>query len=423
MSYTEKLTALHKGLTPIWADQDRINFAPQLREDIRILTKNTGSTGENIYFNFNKVYTADDPYFSDLAGTVWTVSDIDGWWNVPDLEMPNIQRGYADGSFDVDGRFVARDLEFQGSVVITSGNRSDIGQLNFAIRNHIIALFDLVRRGTWLIVDEDALIPNPDYPTNSNSQYLDYKRACYVRLSGRPEIVTNNSRGRIDFSIGLRANDPLKYEWVENIENLPDFEVITGNGYNFGFVQGTVPSSEFRTYTNGVPDWEQSSALTTDNLFRDYSEVGVYDSGYVDGYRNYSGDVSVSSQQSENGVSAINHGNANVGCYIRVIGPLYGPAEITNITTGQTMTILETGTANIPVIPADTFLDIDTRIREVHQGDFINGESDESARGLLEPLVDWIYLQPGENILYLTDFGSVGVTPVLQVYWRSGWIG
>jgi hypothetical protein len=37
-----------------------------------------------------------------------------------------------------------------------------------------------------------------------------------VRLSGQPDIETVNARGRTEFSISLRAADPIKYEWDDS---------------------------------------------------------------------------------------------------------------------------------------------------------------------------------------------------------------
>ena len=134
--------------------------------------------------------------------------------------------------------------------------------------------------------------------------------------------------------------------------------------------------------------------------------------------------MAVSSQQASSNITCINHGNVNVFCYLRVSGPVYGPAEIINETTGQVLTILASDTYGVPVVDENQFLDIDTRDRDVHKGDASLGEESEvSSRGLLAPLIDWIELVPGENIINFTDYGSTGVTPLLQVYWRSGWIG
>jgi len=71
------------------------------------------------------------------------------------------------------------------------------------------------------------------------------------------------------------------------------------------------------------------------------------------------------------------------------------------------------------------YLDIDTKNREVHIGSFQNGQSAGSSRGLIDPVVDWIYLTPGDNTISFTDYGTDITTsaPQLQIYWRSGWSG
>jgi len=42
-----------------------------------------------------------------------------------------------------------------------------------------------------------------------------------VRLSGPPNIETVTARGRTEFSIGLRAADPIKYEFLDTITATP----------------------------------------------------------------------------------------------------------------------------------------------------------------------------------------------------------
>ena len=393
MTYNSKLTALHKGLTPIYPEQDRINFAPKLAEDIRVLLP----TGD--YLTFNKVRT---------DGTVWVVSDIEGWWTLSESAVPNIERGFGDGSFDINGRFLARDLTLTGSVVITSGERATIAATSAAIRQELLEAFNLVKRGTWLIVDEDS-----------------YKRAAYVRLSGRPEISTVNSRGRIDFQIGLRAADPIKYEWIDSIDTsqLPSGEQIINNGYNLARITTAAASQEFRELSEysefneyfryDPSDWRLEDSPSTDgNFVVSYQNVSFAESG-------------ASSGASINTATITNHGNADVYCIFRILGPLRGPAVIANYTTGQYMNFVDPASSADVIVSADNFMQIDTKDRKVNLGDNINGLSSDSYRYSLQPLVDWIYLQPGDNILYFNDFGTGTVTdaPVLQVYWRSGWIG
>jgi hypothetical protein len=451
MTYNANLTALHKGLTPIHADQDRLNFAPKLVGDIRIITDTitpeSGGDPYTKYLTFNHVYSSSDSsdlslHIPELEGTVWVLSDIQGWWNIPDLEIPNIDRGFGDGSFEVTGRYLARDLTLTGSVVITATSRADIATKSQAVRKNILSAFNLTKRGAWLIVDED-----------------NYKRAMYVRLSGKPEISTVNSKGRIDFSIGLRSADPIKYEWIDDSTHTNPIGQTTLddgiNGYNSAFVVNGSVNPAYRVYNTTLQDVRIGGDSSTggyygnadDGLYsrteylNDVSSVriggdtttnGYYgDSG--DGYyfRSYSGDVS--SNVTSPYVTIDNHGDTDVPCYFRIIGPLYGEAIIQNQTedgTVQTITILAPVPPATQILVSNStltqYLDIDTKTREVRIGDYNSlTPSSSSSRGLLEPLIDWIYLAPGRNEIYFNDSGTGSSTtyPTLEIYWRSGWVG
>jgi hypothetical protein len=395
MSYTNNITKLHRGLTPIYPDQDRLSFGPQLRGDIRLLLQ------DNSYLEFNTI---------DTDGTVWVVSDIEGWWNLAEASIPDVERGFGDGSFEVSGRFLARDLTITGSILVTKNTRSQIDLISAEARDRLTLAFNLVKNGAFLIVDEDI-----------------YKRACFVRLSGRPNIQTVNSRGRIDFSIGLRAVDPLKYEWIDS-----------------EFAQTTIFNGRYNVEIAGI---EKDNQTETDFRVYDYSEERGYDS--YEQARVYSGNTnSLISFPSK--VNVLNRGNNLVYCYFRVVGPLYGPATIKNSTTGQvininspsssqvtnyytsgntknTFNVGETGDS-IRVLSQEQFLDIDTKSREVRAGIYLDGvpvQGEASNRGLLDPFIDWIYLQPGTNKIEFADSGAEfeETTATLEIYWRSGWIG
>jgi len=672
MSYTKKITALNKGLAPIFPEQDRINFAPKLAGDIRVLLPT--DDGSEKYLTLNHVYSEDDNsdskvYIPALNGTVWTVSDIEGWWNLSDPEMPDIQRGFGDGSFDVTGRNQARTVNLTGSILITESSREEIAALNTAARTALINAFNLVKRGTWLIVDED-----------------DYKRAAFVRLSGKPEITTTNSRGRIDFSIGLKAADPTKYEWypVSDMGVVP--EGFIGDGNAFRISKTTGGTSGYRTYdssgtisgvrvitgkvqpgtlsatyaTNTVTvsisgstsivadnDYIYVSGLTYTNAtgsttnpfivsgtttvgggtikytaptgttaisgtpvltvgyppsatasystntiiltlsskstslvadgayiyvtgltytgatgsttgpflvngsttvggstikytaptgttgvsgtpfatlqeqtssYRTYPTLGnlgnpdssinpAYDAGTVsatyatnvvtltvsngrslvnDGdyvkvtgltytsatgsttdpflvsggttiggttinyaaptgttgisgtpvvtiaeetsyYRTYPNTMYANSSSGR--LSVFNYGTTNIPCYIRFVGPLFGPAVIANSTTNQEINIIAPTTVGQQILyPSETistvqFLGIDTKTHEVHIGDYYNGVTSTNARGLLSPLIDWIYLAPGLNDISYEDSGAKTSAGNIEIYWQSGWDG
>lgn len=191
----------------------------------------------------------------DEDGIVWVCTDIEGWWTHPEPEVRDIPRGWGDGSYDVRGRYQARDITLNGVFLVPDPSYVP------AARSKLIKETDLVYIGGWLMTDES--------PT----------KASYVRLSGRPEISTVNSRGRTEFSIGLRAPDPLKYEWY--------------SGHELGFRAVTIAGEN----------------------------SGVVGSG--------SGVVT-------------NTGNAYAPVVLEVTGPIVGPATILNETTNESITIIGT---------------------------------------------------------------------------------
>lgn len=190
----------------------------------------------------------------DEHGVVWVVTDIDGWWNPPDADMPDVPRGYGDGSYDVQGRYVARDLSLEG-VFLTHDPA-----LVEAARDRLVAAADLVYRGAWL-------------KTGTNPV-----RASWVRLSGGVQVDTVRARGRTQFSIGLRAPDPVKYLW---------------NGSH--------------------PDGYEVVEIPAKNV-----QVPAYGQGTL-----------------------VNAGNYPVSCVLEVVGPLAGPATILNSTTQKLIIVTQ----------------------------------------------------------------------------------
>ena len=127
----------------------------------------------------------------DENDIVWVCTDIQGWWNLPGIETPDIARGLDDGSYDVRGRRTARNITLTGSILVPDPSYASIA------RQKLMEAIDLVYTGGWLYVDES--------PT----------KAAYVRLVGQPTIVSVTPRGRINFSVPLRAGDPIKCGWDE----------------------------------------------------------------------------------------------------------------------------------------------------------------------------------------------------------------
>jgi hypothetical protein len=128
-----------------------------------------------------------------------------------------------------------------------------------AARKTLVEATNLVYTGGWLRVDEDP------------------EKASYVRVVGLPTIENKNARGRIDFSIPLRAGDPIKYGWD----------------------------------SSGV------DGITTSNV----AVTSLGDTSTV--------------------TAITNDGNTNVSCVFTITGPLTAPAYIKNTTANTTIKIVK----------------------------------------------------------------------------------
>jgi hypothetical protein len=132
----------------------------------------------------------------DENGVVWVMTDLEGWWQQAEPELPSLRRGWGDGDYDAVGRYGARNITLTGSFLT-----QDPSQVA-AARDKLIRATNLVRTADWLIINESPVA-----------------KAAYVRLSGAPQIETISARGRTNFSVGFKAADPIKYEWVEGAAN------------------------------------------------------------------------------------------------------------------------------------------------------------------------------------------------------------
>lgn len=296
-----ELTTVNRALTPVSQPQF---FGLCLNEDIAL--------GDLV---FNRI---------DEDGVLWVVTDIDGWWNLPDPEVKDYPRGMGDGSYDVQGRWLPRNLTLNGVIL-----PPDPSFVPYA-RDNLFRATSLVHAGAWLRVDEQ--------PT----------KVAYVRLSGRPSVQTVNARGRTEFSIGLRAADPIKYSW-----------------------------------NSADPDGYASATI----MCRDVGN-GISGTGNI-----------------------TNAGNVAVKAIFSISGPIVGPATIQNLTTGELIFI-------IAPFDAGSFLEINTYDQVVA----LDGET-YGVRSMLDVPTDWIRLTPGVNAFEFKDLGDVNSSAVMEVLYRSGWIG
>jgi hypothetical protein len=339
----------------------------------------------------------------DDNNVIWVCTDIEGWWVHPDPEIPDVDRGWSDGSYDARGRWQARQITLNGVILPPDPEYLP------AARDTLVRATSLVYTGAWLKTREN--------PT----------RAAYVRLSGRPEIATINARGRTEFSIGLRAADPIKYSWNESDDEGYNTQIIPAKN-------NSTPETGERTITNvgntSVPIFIEVTGPTsgpatiyndaTDQLFTITDTLRASETRSVTSVVATGGVVTIT--------TSANHTLA-VGDFIDLSGvtsTLTGTFQVSDIPADDKASFLadESDFLETPISPSGTltrdadFLEIDTYERKVALNGITLG-----ARARVDTLVDWLTLAAGANVVSFIDEGTVNGTASMKVYYRSGWIG
>lgn len=335
----------------------------------------------------------------DANNVVWVVSDIDGWWNLPQSEIPDLPRGWGDGSYDAIGRFSTRILTLNGSFLTQDPDQAP------AARAELLNAVNLVKTGGWLIVDE-----NP-------------KKAAYVRLSGAPQITSVRARGRHDFSIGLVANDPIKYEYVEGNSDGYDSVTLTAAGggnavanvVNSGDVAVPIIIELSKNFT--IPNANTPPVITnteSDQAITIIEGTGADNRLEIDTYNREILDVEY------------NHSTIN-GAVGNGTNVVYTTTSAHGLTVGSTVSVsgitpssLDIDDAEVLAANSLTFTVASTVTASYTSG----GEaaqylSAENGRSKASVLIDWIYLEPGTNGITLANFAP-GAT--CTIYYRSGWL-
>ena len=342
----------------------------------------------------------------DEDGIVWVCTGIDGWWGQSSSDVQDLPRGLGDGSYDVVGRYTARQLNLSGVILPPDPSYID------AARNKLVKAIDLVRKNGWLLADESPV------------------KGALVRLSGQPSINVVNARGRIEFEIGLRAPDPIKYHYDTTVDE--------------GFTKATITSGGSATFnnignTNVCALMTVTGPFTADSLIKNtttnqtikmitaLSAAGATVGTVTAAERVTTGGVKYAT------VSVASSYPLAVGDAITVASvgndfdgnfTVYS-ISFTSSTTFDVTYVNSAAAANYSYATATgtvtltnkEFMTLDTYNRDV----FLNNNTTGS-RQLLDTLIDWIVLQPGNNTITVTDAG-VETTGTVEVKFRSGWIG
>ncbi len=343
----------------------------------------------------------------DENDVVWVCSDIQGWWNLPDSEVPDLTRGLDDGSYDVRGRYSTRNLTFTGSILAPSANTAAVA------RNKLIEAIDLIHKGGWLLVNES--------PT----------KAAFVRVSGRPEIENVNARGRINFSIGLRAANPIKYLWnwedadgyvTRTVSNGSSADLPNDGNTNVPIVftiTGGATANLTAPITVNNTTLDQTLTIVKTLRAANYSvnitrseRTGNTVTLTTAGHSFYTGDIVTIANITTSGRTGLNE------AAVTITDTTATTITYTSANSGTLADLVTDG--DIGLDSADT-LEVDTYNKTAlfNGSAFYNGGA-ISARSFIDPLVDWIVLAPDDNTITFTDSGG---TTDLTIKYRSGWIG
>lgn len=268
----------------------------------------------------------------DENNVVWVCTDIKGWWTLPEPEVPDIGRGLDDGSYNVRGRWKARVITLEGSILPPHPDYIA------AARDKLIsALSSLVYIGGTLAVDEGPV------------------KIAKVYMIGQPTMDVKNARGRIDFSVQLRAGDPVKYSW--NYEATDGYYSATPFQFKVSssITNVTIPVAGTRRYTttntfvagdyvtiSGITPSGYNTTSTSPVLITAVDSGGTWfeTAGIIAG-SGYVSESSSSARLAYSKTSITNSGNTAVPTIVTITGPMSSGSFIKNLTNGDSMKLVK----------------------------------------------------------------------------------
>jgi hypothetical protein len=428
-------------------------------------------------------------YLDSSTGVVWVLSDLQGWWTLPDPEFPDIARGWGDGSYDANGRYTARVLTLEGSFLTQSP--SQVAEA----RAKLTAAINLVYRGTDLIVREKITLTAPqinavvaiaaDKTANtvtvpshglSANAAITYKSdgaaisgltsgtTYYVKTvvdSNTITLSTTSGGSVVDITAnGLPSLTTHTFGVSNNSIILPSHGLITGDAVTYksegtaisGLVSGrtyyvktastndritlsatsggstisisgtelaantkhtfeAVKPKATRVRISGKPQIETVNARGRTNFSIGLKAADPIKYEYLDAPDDDNFRVVTLTRNTD--VTVRNAGNTPVTVIFSITGGDIAGGEILNTANGTTQTI-----SGVYMESADSRLEIDTYNRNIIA---VNSSSvARVGRKYADSYVDWIYLEPGDNVL---RFSSTDSTAVCVMYYKSGWIG
>jgi len=323
----------------------------------------------------------------DEYGVLWVCTDMEGWWGQADPEIPDIPRGVEDGSYDVIGRYQSRQMTLSGVFL-----PQNTGQIERA-RDQLVAATNLVRSGTWLRANED---PTSPYPT----------RASFVRLAGRPQIQTVNARGRTEFSIPLKAADPIKYGWNDaDNQGLVYYNISGGTGAGFVTNFGTADvTAAFQITGPAGAGSTIYNALTDETITLAAPLRGAGAIANITNVELFEGIATITTEEDHQlivgdiiSVSGASAPYDSVGVTYTVTSSFRTAPYTVSFALDEPDELKRIANGSIELVNNDILV-VDTYNRSVSfNGDIVG------YRSKVETLTDWIKFAPGVNNITFTD--------------------
>lgn len=146
----------------------------------------------------------------DEYGCKWILEDLDGWWGLPEPNVPNDSRAFSeDGNYFAPGRYEARQITMSGIIVPPNGVNGPVAAA--LARNALNRRLNLVRTVATLRVAEASSFPNDELSPVPRTPKI-----ASVQLVGRPLTRFDDLTNVLKFNFQLRAADPRKY--IETLE-------------------------------------------------------------------------------------------------------------------------------------------------------------------------------------------------------------
>lgn len=179
----------------------------------------------------------------DALGNKWLLSDLEGWWDLPDVSVPDDTRPFQeDGSYFSAGRYEARQITVSGFIV--PGDEGPLAAVD--ARTALNRAMSLVRSTAILRVDETRNGGN---------------KIAAVQLVAKPLTKFNTLKNTLEFNFQLRAADPRKYAVTTTTDSTTIAGAGGGRDYN-------------RTFDYSYGAAGSDGLLKVDNI-GDYNSFGV----------------------------------------------------------------------------------------------------------------------------------------------------